>query len=310
MRTSAPLIAVLCAVALSGCLEGFLNGPWPWNPQPVTDGGVPDPDPDPDPVFEPGGNDLGLIYFRIQQDLTVPPGGSDQWCDLPSGNYRDDNPDMPALIPNAHMDDYAGPMEPGQYSGQFSFWSGDPSPDTMLFHYTLERPARGYRRFYTQVIRDHTELGRCVVTAVSPEYLTWYDERITDGVDGGAVDAGQPDAPAYVQFYIDPAEYSRDAGYEVWVEVEGRTFVPQHSIGGCEQQLTFQGTVMPEVSPSPRILVDIYARNYGCLDTAFGAPYCEEEGHGAIYVHDLRPGCNTIEIGWGSSQPFTAWLRP
>lgn len=127
------------------------------------------------------------------------------------------------------------------------------------------------------------------------------------GSGGGGADGGSASGQALVQFYADPAKFSREAGYVITgIEAEGRTFSPRSSRGTCEERIVLKGAVLPG-SPSPRVKFHLLARNYNSLDTAFGAEYTAEEGWAVFYINDFKPGCNTLEVT-GSSNNITLQL--
>jgi hypothetical protein len=65
----------------------------------------------------------------------------------------------------------------------------------------------------------------------------------------------------------------------------------------------------PTEKDSPSVQFKILGRNYNSLDTAFGAEYTEEVGWANYYIHDLQPGCNTLEVTGGSNN-VTLQLNP
>lgn len=130
------------------------------------------------------------------------------------------------------------------------------------------------------------------------------------GASGGSGQNGSGSGDAFVQFYADPAKFSREAGYVITaieVETDGRTFVPNGTKGSCADRIVLKGAVL-EGSPSPRVKFHLLARNYSSLDTAFGAEYTEEQGYAVYYVHDFKPGCNTLEVT-GTSNNITLQLQ-
>ena len=115
----------------------------------------------------------GAIYFRLEQDLG---NGEALWCDLPSGNYVDNNPDVPDY---ASMDVNHGPSDPGTYQAEFSFDVTGTFDDRISFSYTLEEPPAGYVRYYTKQLRDYnSQLNRCVDVSRQSNTLTYRDEPI------------------------------------------------------------------------------------------------------------------------------------
>ncbi len=124
-----------------------------------------------------------------------------------------------------------------------------------------------------------------------------------DGDGGTSTGGGQ----AFVQFYADPAKYSRAAGYVITgIEAEGRTYQAESTKGSCANRIAFKGAVL-QGSPSPRVKFHLTARNYNSLDSAFGAEYTSEEGWAVFYVSDFKPGCNTLAVT-GQSNNITLQL--
>ena len=115
----------------------------------------------------------GAIYFRLEQDLG---NGQALWCDMPSGEYSDTNPDVPN---NAAMDVNYGPSEPGTYQAEFTFDVTGELNERIAFSYTLQEPPAGYVRYYTKQLRDYnSQLNRCVDVSRQSNTLTYRDEPI------------------------------------------------------------------------------------------------------------------------------------
>jgi hypothetical protein len=129
------------------------------------------------------------------------------------------------------------------------------------------------------------------------------------GGGAGAGTGGGGTGQALVEFYADPATYSRAAGYVITeIQADGRSFVPRSSKTGCQEGIVLQGAILPG-GHFPKVQFKILGRNYNSLDTAFGAEYTEEVGWANYYVHDLQPGCNTLEVT-GPSNNVTLRLNP
>jgi hypothetical protein len=137
----------------------------------------------------------------------------------------------------------------------------------------------------------------------------YLDNRDCHPGGAGGETGGGGTGQALVEFYADPATYSQAAGYVITeIQADGRSFVPRGSKTGCQEGITLQGTVLPG-RHSPSVQFKILGRNYNSLDTAFGAEYTEEVGWANYYIHDLQPGCNTLEVTGGSNN-VTLRLNP
>ena len=111
------------------------------------------------------------IYFRVQQDLSYPSGSGAQWCNLPSSNFTDNNPAI-ADVPSAHTTTFDGPSEPGTFTASHTM-----SSSTVNFTYTLARPAEGFNRYYTKLLRSYNgTLNRCIDVSNESWTLTYVDE--------------------------------------------------------------------------------------------------------------------------------------
>ena len=110
------------------------------------------------------------IFFRVQQDLSYPAGSGAQWCDMPSTNFTDNNPGI-ADQPTAHTTTFDGPSEPGTFNASHTMGSS-----TVNFTYTLARPAEGFDRYYTKLIRRYNgSLNRCIDVSLESGTLTFTD---------------------------------------------------------------------------------------------------------------------------------------
>lgn len=121
------------------------------------------------------------------------------------------------------------------------------------------------------------------------------------GGGGGANGDGGAGGQAYVQFYANPTEFSREAGLVITsIEAipEGRSFSPSSTKGVCADRIVIKGGIL-EGASSPRVQFKLHARNYNSLDTAFGAEYTEQEGYAVFYISEFKPGCNTLEVDRG-----------
>lgn len=116
----------------------------------------------------------GQIYFRWEQNLASP-SPTRLWCDIVSGNFKDDNPAVPDF---ASQGQFYGPCEPGTYSAQYNFDKNDVLRNLLTFTYKLEKPAAGYVRYYTKNLREYnTDLNRCVAMDKVATSLTYYDQE-------------------------------------------------------------------------------------------------------------------------------------
>ena len=116
------------------------------------------------------------IYFRLVQKLTYPDWSNGLWCDMVSGNFKDNNPGVPD---NAQYDYYYGPLEPGTYNASQQFDASRPESNTSSFTYTLESPPAGYKRLYTKTTREfYPDLNRCVDVSTTAGTLTYVDVAI------------------------------------------------------------------------------------------------------------------------------------
>ena len=117
-----------------------------------------------------------VIYFRWKQDLNYPScGGCGAWCDIKSGNFRDNNNAVPD---NAEENRFYGPCEPGSYNLEFDFDANNPTTPTTKGTYKLEKPADGFNRFYTKNLRLYNfSLNRCISVALEQTSITYFDEK-------------------------------------------------------------------------------------------------------------------------------------
>lgn len=120
-------------------------------------------------------NQEGEIYLRIVQDLSHPPNNNAGWCNIISGCYKDNNPDIPD---NAMFDQFYGPLKPGTYNASFCFDNTNPGSSN-TFTYTLESPEPGKRRMYTRMVRDYnSNLNRCLDVSRDLSYMSYRDELL------------------------------------------------------------------------------------------------------------------------------------
>lgn len=121
-----------------------------------------------------GGGGAAQIFYRIQYDLTYPPANGASSCDITPGNYTDNNNAVPGTV---NFNTYYGACQPGTYTAQY-VWNINSSPFSYInFTYTLESPAAGYNRYYTQILIDYFEsANRCYNVTLDPLYLTYVDE--------------------------------------------------------------------------------------------------------------------------------------
>lgn len=120
---------------------------------------------------EAGSSNVGRIFYRVRQDLSHPANSNAAWCNQPSSDYTDNNPAVPD-VPSATMTTFAGPSQPGTFTASSKFGT-----QTITFNYTLARPADGYDRFYTKLIREYNAtLNRCVDRSPEAASLTYYDQ--------------------------------------------------------------------------------------------------------------------------------------
>jgi len=168
------------------------------------------------------------------------------------------------------------------------------------FHAGSSCSAVGYAFFCTE--EDMKASGSKTVYAIE-RYLNneACDPTASGGGGGGSADGGS-NSGKYVQFYADPTKYSREAGYVITgIEEENEgTYSAEASKGTCAQHISFKGSIY-QGAQSPRVHFRIHGRNYGSLDTAFGAEYTEETGNAVFYISDFKPGCNTLTVTGGSN---------
>jgi hypothetical protein len=118
----------------------------------------------------------GEIYFKIVYDLSYPPQNGASSCDVTPGNYKDGNTAVPDY---ANFNTFYGPCLPGTYSAEFIFNMNASIIYYGRFNYTISRPEPGYKRYYTQILIEYQEdVNRCLIMALNPDYLTYFDEKI------------------------------------------------------------------------------------------------------------------------------------
>ena len=112
------------------------------------------------------------IYFRIQQNNSHPNVGSSSGCEEEAGDYIDDNPDVAA---DADFNVYYGPVAAGTYHGNFNL-NGVSNEGPISFTYQLEAPAPGFKRLYSQLLKQYNPgLNRCLNVSSEPTALTFTD---------------------------------------------------------------------------------------------------------------------------------------
>ena len=113
----------------------------------------------------------GKIYYRWSQRVSGVPNNT--YCGI-AGNYSDNNPVVPN---NAIPEMYYGPCEAGTYQGQY-FLDVNISQSVINFPYTLEKPADGYKRYYTNILKEYNpSVNRCLDYSRYPGYFTYNDEK-------------------------------------------------------------------------------------------------------------------------------------
>lgn len=112
------------------------------------------------------------IYFRWTHDL------SPNVCPtLRAQGFKDSNTMVPD---NAVVNVYYGSCSEGVYQAQYDFVDVD-SPNSsirMTFSYTLVKPAKGYRRYYSKRVAGyHQPYNRCLNFALENN-LVFFDEKL------------------------------------------------------------------------------------------------------------------------------------
>lgn len=116
----------------------------------------------------------GQIYFRWTQSTINTIDGGD--CGFKSGNYKDNNNAIPDF---AMQDIYYGPSQDGTYSAQFDIDALTPGQSIYTFSYTLEKPQKGYVRYYTKILLEYNPLlNRCITNVRSSSTLTFNDVKL------------------------------------------------------------------------------------------------------------------------------------
>lgn len=112
------------------------------------------------------------IYFRIQQNISHPNVGGTSGCEEEAGDYIDDNPDVAAY---ADFDVYYGPVAAGTYHGTFNMDAAN-NQSPISFTYQLTAPAPGFKRMYSQMLKQYNSgLNRCLNVSSEPTSLTYTD---------------------------------------------------------------------------------------------------------------------------------------
>ncbi len=154
---------------------------------------------------------------------------------------------------------------------------------------------------------NECESGCCYdATSIHPFCSTTYENCMgydeTDYSSETGTDTGTETGAgvAYVQFYADPEVFNGNATVITDIIINGQSYRPLSTKGDCSQHYQVSGQ-MVEGRGSPTVLYTIKGRNYGSLDTAFGAEYTPVEQGGAFYENELEPGCNTLEVYWAQT---------
>lgn len=118
----------------------------------------------------------GQIYFRWIQNLSHPTcAGCNAWCDIQSGNFKDNNNAVPDF---AGEDTFYGPCEPGTYNAEYNFDKNNSGTNLLTFTYKLEKPAPGYIRYYTKNLREYrANVNRCLSVSLELSSLTYEDVK-------------------------------------------------------------------------------------------------------------------------------------
>lgn len=222
----------------------------------------------------------GTIYYKWTQD----PCDNCDSCPTAS-NVRDNNDAVPDY---ATENKFYGPCAPGSYSGEYSFGG-----HLIKYNYTLESPPPGYNRYYTHLIMQYNyPLNRCLDMTKDPSAFQYVDKPISEEEDDG----GSYTPPKYVQFYANPAYFSREQGMVVsQIAINGKAYYPKSFIDNCTEKyvMTANGTNYDR----PTFSYEITLKNYNSLDAVMnGLEYTTETYKGSIYMSDLQPGCNTLEV--------------
>lgn len=116
----------------------------------------------------------GQIYYRWTQNIENIIDGGD--CGYKSGNYKDNNDAVPDF---ALENTYYGPCQQGTYAAQFDIDVFSPGQSIYTFSYTLEKPQRGYVRYYTKILLEYyPSANRCLTNSRSSSSLTFNDVKL------------------------------------------------------------------------------------------------------------------------------------
>lgn len=100
-----------------------------------------------------------------------------------------------------------------------------------------------------------------------------------------------------VQFYADPAKFSRGPGLVITsIVIQNKSYLPKTFVDQCTESYVIYPT-----SGDDYFRYTVHLRNYNSLDAMMnGLEYSNESYSGIVYFRDLKNGCNTLEFQDGA----------
>ncbi|MFD2919685.1 hypothetical protein ACFS6H_08210 [Terrimonas rubra] len=106
------------------------------------------------------------IYYRWTENLSFPSGSNASGCTTIGSNYNNSHPGLSSGI---SKNQFYGPLTPGSFVIDLRSTGGG------TYNGTLEAPAKGYRRYYTHLIKEYTtNVNRCLVVYK----ISYVDEKM------------------------------------------------------------------------------------------------------------------------------------
>lgn len=95
------------------------------------------------------------IFYRWTENLSYPANSNGSGCTTVASYYNNSHPDLPSGI---SKNQFYGPLTPGTFVVDLRSNGGG------VYNGTLAAPAKGYRRYYTHLIKEYSSsVNRCLV---------------------------------------------------------------------------------------------------------------------------------------------------
>lgn len=115
--------------------------------------------------------------------------------------------------------------------------------------------------------------------------------------DNQAEDIVNENNTSMIQFYVDPNKFSQSQSgrFISSITINNTNYIPKYFIDNCTEMYAIPTT--SNLNNSDVFFYKINMKNYDSLDAIMnGLPFSWEYWEGYIYLTDLKPGCNTLEV--------------